>query len=189
MAMMMRGNNPIFFILIYRLQTQTFGELAQFDCKYNTFLLIKYDKIENVTWNMGKRKPDPHHSKPSFKDPANSPLPVLRWRKARLLLEETTKGGLFGEAHQVGNLLDGEVALLLEHCLGLKYDVAVDPLASRDARLLLDERGEILGREVEHAGIEAHFARLTVVLDDSIVELLRQKMAGILLTLQLLVAE
>ena len=48
--------------------------------------------------------------------------------------------------------------------------VASYPLACTDARLLLDNIPEILGRKTELAGIEAHLAALCVMLDDEVVE-------------------
>ena len=86
----------------------------------------------------------------------------------------------------VGNLLDVETAAMVKQMLGLQHDIAVDPLAGADASFLFDERGKILGREVEHSGIEGHFTRLAEVLDDSRVELWRQLSAHVLKRVALL---
>ena len=91
-------------------------------------------------------------------------------RQSGFFFEEAAEGGLFREAQMVGNLLDVEAAAMVEQMLGLQHDVAVDPLAGADACFLFDERGKILGREVEHSGIEGHFTRLAEMLDDSRVE-------------------
>ena len=56
------------------------------------------------------------------------------------MLEEAAEGGLLGEAHLTGNLLNGEVAPTDKQRLGLQHDIAFYPLAGRDTCLLLDKR-------------------------------------------------
>lgn len=82
--------------------------------------------------------------------------PIVRWRETSLAFEEAAEIGLVGEAHQVGNGLNGEVVPHAQQCFGLADDRRVYPPASGVTCLLLDDGAEIFRRKTCLTGIELH---------------------------------
>ena len=80
-----------------------------------------------------------------------------------MVLEVLAEEGLVGEIEAVGNLLDAH-RRVAQHVLRLENHVVVNPVDGRMAGRLADERGEVLGREVELRGIEADAPLAHVVL-------------------------
>ena len=81
--------------------------------------------------------------------------PEFAGRHAGVHLEELVEDTLVGEVEPVDDFLDGNLRVP-QHILGLQDDERVDPVGGALSADLLDDLGEILGREAEFVGIEGH---------------------------------
>ena len=104
--------------------------------------------------------------------------PILSRTYSGLCLEKARERGLLAKAQKVADLLNGVILTCIEQHFGAGGEKVCNPFFRTDAGVFLDRLGEVLRGKTADAGIESHFVRLPMVLDDGLVEAVEQLLVG-----------